>query len=452
MLKKAKKTIEKYNMLEKGNGVVLGLSGGADSVALLRVLCALREKYALRLYAVHVNHGIRGKEADEDCLFCQRLCQKMNVEFFVREYDIPFIAKESGMGSEEAGRAARYAAFEEIRQSVGADKIAVAHNLNDNAETVVMRLCRGTGSKGLCGISPVRGRIIRPIIECGRDEIEKYLEGEGLSFRTDSTNLEDEYTRNRIRHNVLPVLEKEVNSSACANIAKAAEILSEEEEFIEEYSRKSLEKCILYEDDEKTELNAELFASLHSAVKKRVVRMAIERLSKSLKDVTYSHIEAAVDIFQGKTGRSCDLPYGLRAEKSYNKAVIRKNSQNVEFFYEITENEVFVKECGIYVSFSHTKPEAGEYKCFDAKKAGERLFVRSRRNGDRLVINKDGRSRKVKDILMDFKVERSERDKVPVIGGENGLLWLYPLRSCANCAADKNDGKKLYITVRRGGK
>ncbi len=448
MLKKAEKTIKKYNMLKKGDKVVTGLSGGADSVALLLVLDKLKEKYDLKIYAVHVKHGIRGKEADEDCEFCRKLCEKMGVEFFVKEFDIPKMSKELGMSCEEAGRVARYDSFEEIRKKKNANKIAVAHNMNDDAETVIMRLCRGTGLKGLCGISAVRGNIVRPIINCSRKEIEDFVVSEGFSFQTDSTNLDDEYTRNRIRHNILPVLEKEINPSSIANIAKASEIISEEEDFIEMFSKESYKSCVLDEKDNSIIFDAERFNNFHAAVRKRIIRMAIELLAKSVKDISYTHIESVIDIFEGKTGRSYNLPYGLKVEKSYNLVVIKNNDDKTkDFLYNINiDEEIFVEECGIYVSISKEKPKAdAEYKYFDSEEVGENFFVRSRADGDRIVINKDGRSKKVKDILIDYKVPRDERDKVAVIGNQKCLLWVYPYRSCAKSIADKNIKRCIHI-------
>ena len=229
---KALKTVEKYNMLFKGAKVVAGVSGGADSTALLLFLCSLRETYNLEIYAVHVHHGIRGEEADGDMAFVQQLCKQMNVHCTVKHHDIKGMAKTKNLSEEEAGRMARYTDFEEELKKHKADLIAVAHNMNDQAETVIMRLCRGTGLTGLAGIRPVRGKIIRPLIDCFRSEIEEYLKENNQSFRTDSTNFEEDYTRNRIRLRVLPYMSKEINSAASENIAKTAVILRQEDDFI----------------------------------------------------------------------------------------------------------------------------------------------------------------------------------------------------------------------------
>jgi len=451
MLKKVQKTIEKHNMLQKGDKVIAALSGGADSVALLDALCSFKDEYSLEIYALHVHHGIRGEEADEDCAFCMELCNKMGVEFFIKQYDIPELTEELGMSEEEAGRYARYEAFDELCVLLGADKIAVAHNMNDNAETVIMNLSRGTGMKGLCGISPVRDNIIRPLIDVSRDEIEKYLAERNITYRTDSTNLEDDYTRNRIRHNVLPLLENEVNEGAVSNIVKTAKMLSEEEDFIESYAKECYEKCILSESEDKIELDAEKFLSVHSAIKKRMARIAFEKLSGRMKDVTNQHIESIVDIFEGETGRSISLPYAIKAEKSYNTLILKKISEEMsDFCYVLGEEETYIKECGIYVSVSEKVSEnVDEYRYFDSEKIGKEFFVRNRRDGDRLTINKDGRSKKIKDILIDLKIPREEREKTPVIGTEKGVLWLYPYRHCSVSAADKECENKVYINIRR---
>ena len=180
------------------------------------------------------------------------------------------------------------------------------------------------------------------------------------------------------------------------------------------------------------------------------MRIALEKLTKSSKDITTSHVESVIDIFQGKTGRSYSLPYSVIAEKSYEKAVLRKEKAGKkEFFYALSKDEVFVKEAGVYVYLSDTKPENGEYRCIDIEKAEDGFFVRNRQNGDRICINKDGRSRKIKDILIDLKVPKNERDFVPVIGCKKGIIWAYPYRSSSYFGADEKTNKKIYITIRR---
>ncbi|MBR5991826.1 MAG: tRNA lysidine(34) synthetase TilS [Clostridia bacterium] len=242
---KVRGVISRCEMLEDGDTVIVGLSGGADSTALLRVLCELKTEYNLNLIAAHVNHGIRGAEADRDEAFCKELCKKLGVQIYAFHIDIPELAKERGVSLEVAGRDARYEFFTGLAGEKG--KIATAHNAQDTAETLLLNLCRGTGLKGLTGIPPVRfvehkagcrsdetvsTMVIRPLIECTREEIEAYLESLGQDYVTDSTNLEDDYTRNRIRHNVIPELVA-VNENAMGNITRCISTLKDDSDFLE---------------------------------------------------------------------------------------------------------------------------------------------------------------------------------------------------------------------------
>ncbi|MBQ1895682.1 MAG: tRNA lysidine(34) synthetase TilS [Clostridia bacterium] len=242
---KVRGTVERHGMLEDGDTIIVGLSGGADSTALLCALCDLKTEYNLKLIAAHVNHGIRGAEADRDEAFCKRLAAKLGVQIYAFHIDIPSLAKERGVSEEVAGRDARYEFFSGLAGEHG--KIATAHNAQDTAETMLLNLCRGTGLKGLTGIPPVRfvehkagchsdamvsTMVIRPLIDCTREEIEEYLASKNQDFVTDSTNLEDEYTRNRIRHNVIPELVT-INENAVGNIVRCISTLKEDSDLLE---------------------------------------------------------------------------------------------------------------------------------------------------------------------------------------------------------------------------
>lgn len=242
VLEKAMALVERYNMLEKGDKVIVGLSGGADSTALLLSLCELKTEYDLEIIAAHLNHGIRGAEADRDEAFCKDLCAKLGVQIYAFHLDVPSLAKERGVSEEVAGRDARYEFFTGLAGEHG--KVATAHNAQDTVETMLLNLCRGTGLKGLTGIPPTRTithrgchgsadvMVIRPLLLCTREEIEEYLAKKGQDYVTDSTNLGDEYTRNRIRHNVIPELTS-VNENAVGNITRCLSTLKEDSDFLE---------------------------------------------------------------------------------------------------------------------------------------------------------------------------------------------------------------------------
>ena len=229
LTEKTKSVIDRYEMLKEGDTVVVGFSGGADSMTLLHVLNELKDVYKFSLIAAHINHGIRGAEAQRDQDFCQSVCDAMGIKLEVLVADVPKLALERGISEEMAGRDVRYEFFGNLAGEHG--KIATAHNANDAVETMVLNLCRGTGLLGLSSIPPMRANIIRPLIECSRLEIEQYIKENNLSYVTDSTNLTDDYTRNHIRHNILPEFEK-VNENAILNITRCISTLREDSDYL----------------------------------------------------------------------------------------------------------------------------------------------------------------------------------------------------------------------------
>ncbi|MBO4445508.1 MAG: tRNA lysidine(34) synthetase TilS [Clostridia bacterium] len=319
---KVRGVISRCEMLEDGDTVIVGLSGGADSTALLRVLCELKTEYNLNLIAAHVNHGIRGAEADRDEAFCKELCKKLGVQIYAFHIDIPELAKERGVSLEVAGRDARYEFFTGLAGENG--KIATAHNAQDTAETLLLNLCRGTGLKGLTGIPPVRfvehkagcrsdetvsTMVIRPLIECTREEIEAYLESLGQDYVTDSTNLEDDYTRNRIRHNVIPELVA-VNENAMGNITRCISTLKDDSDFLE-----ALAEELISSSDRGDGLDTDaLLAAPKPVLSRAVSRLAYDVCGRYPEKV---HILKAMDMMKiGRTDQ-VQIPGGayIRVEK-----------------------------------------------------------------------------------------------------------------------------------------
>ena len=235
IFEKTLSTIKKYNLIEKGDKIVLGLSGGPDSVCLLHILNRLREVLDIEVYAAHLNHQIRGLEAQQDALYVSQLCESLGVTFFVKSINVPQYCKDNKLSLEEGARKLRYEMFFEIKESLNANKIAIAHNMNDQAETVLMRMMRGTGLQGLKGIDYIRdGVIIRPILDIERSEIEAYCEEHKLNPRIDSTNLESIYTRNKIRLELIPYMKENFNSNVTESIVRMSNSLKCDNELIEE--------------------------------------------------------------------------------------------------------------------------------------------------------------------------------------------------------------------------
>ena len=284
---KTKQFMEKQHMLSEDAGVLVGLSGGADSVALLEVLCALREEWNLRLAAVHVHHGIRA-EAEEDAEFCRRLCEAKQVEFYCEYADVPKLARELGLTLEEAGRKVRYELFEQYRKHLKLDVIAVAHHQNDQAETILFQLFRGSGLRGLAGIPAKRGYIIRPLLGVNRRDIEEYLQQKQAEYVTDATNLTDIYARNKIRQHILPMAEQ-VSAGAVVNMnrtgAQLREILDymekEADVFLAKYSsqsdQNSQSEVSAQELCRELMLQTEPLKNIHPALRKMIIMEAIGR-------------------------------------------------------------------------------------------------------------------------------------------------------------------------------
>ena len=354
MYRKAVETIKKYNMISYGDKIVAGLSGGADSCALLHLLSSLREEFGITILAVHVNHGIRGTEAQRDEEFAGEFCRHLQIGFKAYHCDIPAEAVKRGLGEEETGRLVRYEKFKEAVMETGADKIAVAHNLNDCTETFLMNLCRGAGLKGLSGIKPVSGNIIRPLINCSREEIERYCADNMIGFCTDSTNLQNDYTRNKIRNILIPWLKNNINSSADLNIAKTSELLKEEEDYLEGIAYDKYQASVVKSENGLTILKTDLIIKEHSVIRNRVLRLALRGLRPDLRDFSRVHIESADSILNGSIGRKVNLPGNITVLKSYEGLELYKGERNYSgFCYDIKIGEkYFIKELDKFVLLS----------------------------------------------------------------------------------------------------
>lgn len=450
MQNKVWQTMEKYHMCAQGCHIVVGVSGGADSIALLHLLNGFAGELGLSITAVHVHHGLRGEEADGDSAFVQNICRNWGIPCKVYYFDVAKEAKVRGLGTEEAGRLLRYEAFERERQG---GLIAVAHNKNDQGETILMRLCRGAGISGLTGIRPVRDSIIRPLLFCSRKEIEQYCREMGLSYCEDSTNRENVYTRNRIRNQVLPLLE-DIYPKAMEHIAQTAEIMTEEEEFLQEQARSLFIKTLKKSQEDEIVLDAECLNGMHGAMRKRVLAMAFEAL-EGKKDIGSVHYKLLADLLGQVSGKSLHLPNNIIAELSYGSFILKKEREKIkDFSYLLPLNgEIFVPEVKLFVgSYLCTekrtqKSQDSCTKVFDYDKIGCALFCRTRQNGDRLAI-KNGR-KKLKDFLIDEKIPREQRDSMPLIATEDDVLWVVNQRVSAAYQPDENTKNFLIVQIRR---
>ena len=324
---KVKEYMQIHHMVDPGSKIVVGVSGGPDSVALFYILLELADRMKLSLAVVHINHGLRGKEADRDQAYVENICQKEHVPCHCFYIDLKDYAKKTGMSEEEAGRAYRYQCFEKVRKEESAQKIAVAHQQEDTCETVLMNLFRGTGIRGLAGIPAVRGTIIRPLLSTGRGEIEAYLEEKGIPWCTDATNLTEAYTRNKIRNRLLPYIEEQINPAAGRHIQEASGLLKDIADYVDRQAMEAFESCTFRDEDGLEHVDREQFIRLDPVIQREVLRRAIKETAGKLKDIEREHIEMLRHLMEKQVGRSCSLPYKIRAVRTYKGMVIQREDE-----------------------------------------------------------------------------------------------------------------------------
>jgi tRNA(Ile)-lysidine synthase len=451
MLDKVLEIIKKHDMIQKGDGIVVGLSGGPDSVCLLHALYSLREKLGINLYAVHLNHMIRGKEAERDEEYSKCFAELLGIPFYSKCIEVEKYAKEHGMSSEEAGRFFRYKLFNEVADEVGAKKIALAHNMNDQAETMIMRFIRGTGISGLGGIKPIRdNKYIRPILSCSRGEIEEYCEVNALNPVIDSTNKESIYTRNRVRLEFIPYIKKHFNPNIIESLYKNSEIFRDENEYIDSMAKHELKKI-----REKEGINIIEFNKLHTALKKRVIRLMVEDVKGNLNGIEGKHIEECIRLIEkGKTGKTIELPDNINCAIDYSIFKVLKKTEALDYEYRLGVPEtIYVREANMYVETKILEDNIENLtdkqfvKYWDCDKIKYGIIVRNRRDGDYIFPKGMEGRKKLKDILIDKKVPREERDRLLIFSIESEVLWIAGVRDSRNYKIDSNTKRVLEIKI-----
>ncbi len=439
MINKVRSFAAKHNMLTEGDRIVVGVSGGADSICLFHMLLELSIEYKLALFVVHVNHGIR-EEATYDEEYVEELCKNHNVSFTLVKKDVPALAKEKGIGEEEAGRNIRYEAFYKCYKENNARKIAVAHNKNDNAETFLFNLFRGSGITGLTGIPPTRDAIIRPLLCLEREEIEEYLEQDQISYLIDYTNLTDDYSRNKIRNNILTYAKSEINTKVIEHITSSVNMLREIDDFIKKSANITYDELVK-EDIENKEIciGIEDFNKLDIVIKKELIRKIIKNLSMSLKDIDSSHIQGAINLTKRQVSKEIHLPYDIIVIKGYNDLIFRKITEvNNEYGNKLLKPiklsipcNIYIPEIGKSIDIKIIKNEKDKNfptniytKWFDYDKISNTLILRPRQEGDFIQINNKGGTKKIKDLFIDEKIPKENRNKIPLIADGSHVVWV----------------------------
>ena len=484
------KTIQKHKMLSPKDHVLVAVSGGADSVALLYGLLELREAFFLTISVAHINHNLRGDEAKKDADFVKGLCEDLEIPFFSYSADVRSEAKSRGLSLEESARQVRYSFLCEAARACGAQKIALGHNQNDNAETLLLRLCRGTGLRGLGGIPPLGERegftVIRPLIETNRDFIETFLKAKGISYRTDASNFDRVFSRNRIRHDIIPILEK-ISPKAVAQLAKSAELLREDEKLLDELTSGLLEECLYQEEcfpqknclsqksvsqkeclyqknsfsqkERRVRLNISALLKTPEAMQKRIIRDALLRVG-GLRDISQTHITQIINLTAGPTGKETHLPGGLRVRREYDFLLFFSRYETditapKGFCLDITpDTPIFIPALNRHILASGKIPcitssvNSQEIctKYFNYDRIKGTLQLRTRRFGDRIVISGVG-SKKLQDEFCDRKIPRDLRDTIPLLAIDGDILWIIGQDRVSGAYTPEPGSKVLAVSI-----
>ncbi len=468
MLEKVRKYMELHHMIDRGDRIVMGVSGGADSVALFLLLNALKQEYDLRLFAVHVNHGIR-EDAGEDETYVKRLCESYQVPCYVFKADIPSMAKENGMSEEEMGRAYRYEQFMKVMEKEQANKLAVAHHMDDQAETLLFHLIRGTDLAGMAGMRPVSDskKLIRPLLGCRKEELVRWLDEQNLNWREDCTNQDNRYTRNKLRNLVVPQLE-EINAEAVGHIAGFADQALEYEEFfqsiVQEYRKEHVK-----DSDGCCETGKEELLKQKKILAEAVIYDMITGVCGVKKNITKEHVEAVYGLLKKQSGKRIVLPYETEAYLSYDRLMIRKKQEDNHKGAMDADIVLWDKENALGRMLSHDEsenkqsfelPQGGRLiftlknmgrmseeqkreiltkarnlknvytKYFNCDTIKDTLHVRYPQKDDTIALGEDGRRKKVSRYFIDRKIPAEERKGRILIARGHEVLWIPGERRC----------------------
>ncbi len=454
ILEKALATISKYDLLKAGDVVIAGVSGGPDSLAMLHMLCRLQERLGISVHVAHLDHCFRGKEAEEEAKWVRKISLEWGLACTVKKADVPALAKEKGLSAQDAGHIVRRKFFLELLEEKKADKIALAHHADDQAETVLIHFFSGAGGEGLGGILPINGPFIRPLLFVRREEIEQYCRQQGLEPRRDPSNMKNIYLRNKIRNQLIPWLEGNVNPNLVETLNRTAQIFWAEEESMKEQEKEAAAKCLSCTQHVAKVLLPE-WSQLSVALQRRIIRRAYAHVAQN-RGLPYLHVEDVRQLAEEKqVGKVLCLPEKIIVEKEYqvitiypaqddkdkNPVTIKKRVLNIPGETYIDETNQFIR-----ASLTHQIPQPTENTVFLPWGEDDKiLYARARQEGDRFRPPGRNKAKKLKDFLIDKKVPRRERDGLLMIADEDEVLWIPEL--AVSSRLNKENGNGPYLVL-----
>jgi tRNA(Ile)-lysidine synthase len=463
-------------MLAPGDAVLVAVSGGPDSVALLHLLLDLAPDMQLRLGMAHLNHGLRGADSDSDAEFVRSLADRLNLPFFGRKADVEGFQKANRLSLEDASRRVRYAFFTETADANRYGKIALGHHGDDNAELVLLNLLRGSGPQGLSGIPPVReGRFIRPLIDLTRDQIETFLQDRSIPYILDASNQDLRHRRNRIRHRLLPLIRQDYNPEISHTLSRLAAIMREENQWIDDLTDSALVTCVIEDEADRLVLSNEKLRQLELPLARRVLRKALLRVKGSLRRIRFSHIESILDLM-GKDStpisppKQVHLPDRIWIVIHPDRLIIRRSANSLRsrgvlspshdplFRYTVSEptagSEIPIPEIGGKLRFTllpgpglPKEATAPTVACFDLERLRFPLSIRSPLPGDRFSPLGMTGSQKLKDFFINQKVPPGERDRCPLLITDGIIIWIAGHRTAEFAKVTRKTQKVLKVEL-----
>lgn len=468
IIQRVVRTIDRYDMLASGESILVGVSGGPDSTALLHILHTVAPCYRLKLAVAHFNHGIRPGAAEDDAVFVQKMAETLNLPFFLGQ--APVLTPTGSL--EEQARDARYAFFKALMDKHGQTKIALGHHKDDNAEAVLMNLLRGSGIRGLAGIPPTRNHgVVRPLIRLSRAEILDYLNKNRITYVEDATNKDQAYLRNRIRHHLLPLIQGTYNTNIVDILNRTADLCREEETWLNHHLRPLLDRTVASTTDDQLELRLPVLASEPLAVQRRLIRGALNHWRGNLRRIGIHHIDTLIGLIaEGSEKKQTSLPFNIEAKRSATRLVFTYSQRSKSlatakgsgFSYHIADIDRFPEYLDlpdsnyrlIFEQLSRPAPKGPslyhpDQAWFDLDKLSFPLVIRYFKPGDRMNPYGMRGTQKVKKLFIDKKIPSDQRPRIPILANGESILWIAGIRRSNKAVLTKKTTRILRVQVVR---